>query len=241
MIISQGMRKLPGDPSWSLHQHYRLIAVSLAAVVITIAIWFGLPELKVEARLAFIVFSLALLGWCFTAINDTYIALAAAIIPSAIGTGAPNEFFEALGDSMIWLLFASFIIAAAVNASGLARRLTMAVAALAHSVNQLFYALTAAIIVTAFVIPSTSGRAALMLPIFIALSATIGDTRITKALALLFPTAILLSAVASLIGAGAHLVTADILLQMTGQHIGFWEWMVWGLPFALASCFLSTF
>lgn len=241
MIISQGMRKLPGDPSWSLHQHYRLIAVSLAAVVITIAIWFGLPELKVEARLAFIVFSLALLGWCFTAINDTYIALAAAIIPSVIGTGAPNEFFEALGDSMIWLLFASFIIAAAVNASGLAHRLTMAVAALAHSVNQLFYALTAAIIVTAFVIPSTSGRAALMLPIFIALSATIGDARITKALALLFPTAILLSAVASLIGAGAHLVTADILLHMTGQHIGFWEWMVWGLPFALASCFLSTF
>ncbi len=242
MIISQGMSKLPATEhsGWPFQRHYRLIAVSLAAVVITAAIWFGLPELKVEARLAFITFSLALLGWCFTTINDTYIALVAAIIPSVIGTGAPNEFFEALGDSMIWLLFAAFIIAAAVNASGLSRRLTMAVVTRAHSVNQLFYTLNAAIIATAFVIPSTSGRAALMLPIFIALSTTIGDARITKALALLFPTVILLSAVASLIGAGAHLVTADILLQMTGQRIGFWEWMLWGLPFALVSCFLST-
>ncbi len=242
MALPQGVSALPAleHPGWQFQRHYKLIAVSLAAVVITTAIWFGLPELNAQARLAFITFSLALIGWCFTTINDTYIALVAAIIPSVIGTGAPNEFFEALGDSMIWLLFAAFIIAAAANASGLSRRLTMAVAARAHSIQQLFYALTAAIIVTAFVIPSTSGRAALMLPIFIALSTTIGDARITKALALLFPTVILLSAVASLIGAGAHLVTADILLRMTGQRIGFWEWMVWGLPFALVSCFLST-
>lgn len=227
-------------PTWQFSQHYRLIAVSLAALAITAAIWFGLPELNMEARLAFITFNLALLGWCFTTINDTYIALVAAIIPSVIGTGTPNEFFEALGDSMIWLLFAAFIIAAAVSASGLSRRFTMAVVSRARSVSQLFYALTAAIIATAFVIPSTSGRAALMLPIFIALSVTINDARITKALALLFPTVILLSAVASLIGAGAHLVTADLLLHMTGQRVGFWEWMIWGLPFAVVSCFVST-
>lgn len=241
MIMPQGASSLPATehPGRLFKQHYRLIAVSVAAVLVTLSIWFGLPELNTQARLAFITFSLALIGWCFTTINDTYIALVAAIIPTVIGAGAPNEFFESLGDSMIWLLFAAFIIAAAVSASGFSRRLTMAVVSRAHSVDQLFYALTAAIIATAFVIPSTSGRAALMLPIFIALSTTIDDARITKALALLFPTVILLSAVASLIGAGAHLVTADLLLRMTGQRIGFWEWMVWGLPFALVSCFVS--
>jgi|GEM_PF-497464 len=182
----------------------------------------------------------AVLGWIFTDINDTYIALAAALVFTLTGIDEPDEFFEALGDSTIWLLLAAFIIAAAVTASGLARRLTLAVAKRARSVSHLFYMLTAVLLLTAFIIPATSGRAALMVPIFAALSAAIGNKRVTRALALLFPTIILLSAVASLIGAGAHLVTVEILQRMGGEQIGFGEWLMLGLPFAIVSCFAST-
>jgi di/tricarboxylate transporter len=94
---------------------------------------------------------------------------------------------------------------------------------------------------TAFTIPATSGRAALMLPVFMALSTVIANRRVNIALSILFPAIILLSAIASLTGAGAHLVTAEILSLMSGEKFTFARWMMLGLPFAAVSCFATTF
>lgn len=238
--ITEEMKRVAFKPNVAAQgwRYQSWLVVSLILLVV-IGVWFGLDELNTHARLAFITFGLAVIGWAFTKINDTYIAMAAAITLAAVGVDQPEEFFAALGDATIWLLLASFVIAAAVKVSGLSQRLTVFVAARTRSVNQLFYGLTAVLMLTAFVIPATSGRAALMLPIFAALSAGISNKRIVRALALLFPTIILLSAVASLLGAGAHLVTAEILLHMTGEQIGFGRWLQLGLPFALISCFGS--
>lgn len=59
-------------------------------------------------------------------------------------------------------------------------------------------------------------------------------------LALLFPTVVLLSAVATLIGAGAHLITVSLLLERTGERIGFVEWLVLGLPLAVVASHLAA-
>lgn len=226
--------------SFSLRQYAYPAFVGALGILFACGIWFGIPQLSAHARIAFITFGLAILGWVLTDINDTYIALLASLVFTVLGIDSPNEFFEALGDSTIWLLLASFVVAAGVVSSGLSHRLTALIAARAGSVGQLFYILTTAIFLSAFIIPATSGRAALMLPFFTALSHGIGNQRVSKALALLFPTIILLSASGSLIGAGAHLVTVDILSHMGNDKISFWQWLVWGLPFALVSCFLST-
>jgi di/tricarboxylate transporter len=59
-------------------------------------------------------------------------------------------------------------------------------------------------------------------------------------LALLFPSVILLSAVATLIGAGAHLITSQLLAGATGAGIGFGQWLLLGLPFAVISSHLCA-
>ncbi|MCG8346564.1 MAG: SLC13 family permease [Chloroflexales bacterium] len=218
----------------------RSIFALLLAITLTGGVWFGLQDLSFHARIAFITFGLAVIGWVFTNIDDTYVALVAAMVFTITGINSPDEFFEALGDSTIWLLLASFIIAAAATASGLSRRLAVRVVTRARSVKHLFYLLTGVLLVTTFIVPTTSGRAALMLPVFIAISTAIDNRRITRALALLFPTIILLSTVASLIGAGAHLVTVEILWRMADERIGFGRWLMLGLPFALVSCYIST-
>ena len=219
---------------------WKLLVGLFGALLFTAGVWLGLPELSMYGRLAFITFGLAVMGWIFTTINDTLIAIAAALVFTLAGIDEPTEFFSALGDPLIWLMLTSFIIAAGVTTVGLSTRLAVAVAARTRSVNQLFYSLSLVMIATAFFIPATSGRAALMLPVFLALSKGINNPRISRALALLFPTIILLSAVASLIGAGAHLVTVDIIARMGGETLNFLRWTMLGLPFALASCLLST-
>lgn len=215
-------------------------ATLLLAILLTGILWFGLPSLTSYMRVAFIVFGLSTLGWMLTDINDTYIALFAAVVLTLAGLNTPNDLFATLGDSTIWLLLSSFIVAAGVTKSGLINRLTRIVASRAKTVKQLFYALTFVLMATAFFIPATSGRAALMLPLFIVLNQIINNQRINRALALLFPTIILLSASGSLIGAGAHLVTIDVLTRAGAERIGFGQWMLWGLPFAIISCFIST-
>ena len=212
----------------------------LIATIAVGSIWFGLSDLSRDIRISFIIFALSVVGWCLTSINDTYIALFAAVALTVLGLEESDQFFAALGDSTIWLLLASFVIAAGVTASGLSNRLTLLIANRARSVNQLFFLLTGVLMVTAFIIPATSGRAALMVPIFSVLSSKIKNKRIIKALALLFPTIILLSAVGSLIGAGAHLIAVEVLLHMAGEKINFARWMMLGLPFAVVSCFGST-
>ena len=50
-----------------------------------------------------------------------------------------------------------------------------------------------------------------VLPVFQAISKEIGSRRITKALAILMPTVILVSTSSTIIGAGSHLIALDML------------------------------
>lgn len=67
-----------------------------------------------------------------------------------------------------------------------------------------------------------------------------GDPRISRALALLIPTVILVSTIGTLVGAGSHLIANDLLEQISGRRIGFLEWLVYGLPLAVVASGISA-
>lgn len=219
---------------------YKTALALFLSFLLIVGVWFGMSSVSAEMKIAFIVFGLSTIGWSLTEINDTYIALAAAIFLTVAGLNTPDELFATLGDSTIWLLIASFIVAAGFTKSGLSHRLVQIIAKRAYTVKQLFSSTAVLLMVTAFFIPATSGRAALMLPLFEGISKELVSKRVIRALALLFPTIILLSAGGSLIGAGAHLVTVEILVSTGGEKIGFSQWLLWGFPFAVVSCWASA-
>lgn len=99
MIAAHGTTKrLPPIVVERAWQHRPPTTLVIAAAW-SLGIWFGLPELDAHARIAFVTFGLAIIGWVGTNINDTYIALAAALVFSVSGIDEPQEFFETLGDS----------------------------------------------------------------------------------------------------------------------------------------------
>ncbi len=220
--------------------HWRTLSSLLAATVFAAGVWYGIPQLDSAARCALIIFGLTLGAWVLTRLEETIVALAALLALALTGVVAPTAMFDSLGHGLIGLMLASFIIAAAANAVGLTQRLATVVVRRARSVEQLCYWLTAANLVTALFVPATSARAALMAPVFLALNERLNQPRVGKVLALVFPTAILLSAAASLTGAGAHLLTADLVAQLGGERLDFARWLLLGLPFALVSSFGST-
>ncbi|QHV88947.1 transporter [Streptomyces sp. 604F] len=199
------------------------------------------PGLTGEGRLTLGVFVLATAAWIAGPVDDTYVALGAGLALTVTGVISSDALFGTLGDDTVWLLICAFVLAAAVGRTGLAGRAAAFLVSGARSVRQLVHLTTAALVVTAFAVPATSGRAALALPVFLALAKALHDRRrVVVMLALLFPTVILLSAVATLIGAGAHLITVSVLWEATGERIGFTEWLLLGLPLAIASSHLAA-
>ncbi|MFE5915918.1 SLC13 family permease [Streptomyces sp. NPDC056468] len=214
------------------------VALSLCALL---AVPGNFAGLGADARLTLAVFALATCAWIATPVDDTYIALGAGLALTVTGVISSDTLFGTLGDSTVWLLICAFVLAAAVTRTGLAGRAAAFLVGGARTVRQLVHLTTAALVVTAFAVPATSGRAALALPVFLALAKALADRRrLVVMLALLFPTVILLSAVATLIGAGAHLITVSVLWQATGERIGFTEWLLLGLPLAVASSHLAA-
>ncbi len=214
------------------------MALSICALLVVPG---NFPGLSGDARLTLAVFALATCAWIGTPIDDTYIALGAGLALTVTGVISSETLFGTLGDSTVWLLICAFVLAAAVARTGLAGRAAAFLVSGARSVRQLAHLTTAALVVTAFAVPATSGRAALALPVFLALAKVLADRkRLVVMLALLFPTVILLSAVATLIGAGAHLITVSVLWEATGNRVGFTQWLLIGLPLAVASSHLAA-
>ncbi|MGX1695657.1 SLC13 family permease [Microbacterium keratanolyticum] len=199
----------------------------------------GAP-LSTTGALTIGVFLLAVWAWIATPLDDTLVALLAALALIAVGALPSTTFFAALGDETIWLLIGAFIIAAAVNASGLALRGAAQLVRHARAPRALFHLTTVALTLTTFAVPATSGRAALAVPVYAALAAALaGRAGLIRALALLFPTVILLSAVGSLLGAGAHIITGQIVGAATGQEFTFLSWLWFGLPLAIVSSHIA--
>lgn len=194
-----------------------------------------------DARLTLAVFACATWAWIAAPVDDTYVALGAGLVLALTGVTSAEALFGPLGDAAIWLLICAFVLAAAVARTGLAGRAAAFLVTGARGVRQLFHLTTAALVVSAFAIPATSGRAALAMPVFLALAGALRERRrLVVALSLLFPTVILLSAVATLIGAGAHLITVSVLWETTGERVGFHQWLLLGLPLAVVSSHLAT-
>ncbi len=218
----------------------RLVVV--AAVVACLsgaALLPGGPGLDGAVVLA--VFAAAVAAWVLTDLDDTWVALAAVCLLAVAGVLAPAELFATLGADLVWLLIAAFVLAAGLTRSGLVDRFVAVLPARARSVRGLAHLLAVALVVSSLAVPSTSGRAALAVPVFTALAGVLaGMPRVVRALAVLFPTVVLLSAVSTLIGAGAHLVADQLLQQATGEGIGFVRWLLLGLPLAVVASHLSV-
>ena len=126
-----------------------------------------------------------------------------------------------------------------MQGSGLAARLSGVVTRRSSTVGGVFWTVTVLLLPLSLLIPSTSGRAAVMVPVHRTLTRAADDPRVTRAMALLIPTVILVSTISTLVGAGSHLIANDLLEQVTGQRISFLQWALYGVPFGVAASLVS--
>lgn len=199
----------------------------------------SLPD---PARLVLFAFLFAVILWSLTSISADYVALLTMMLLVLTGGTSQETLFDALASDVVWLMIGAFVLGGAVQKAGLATRLTQFVVSRVRTVRELLWLLTVVLIPLSFLIPSTSGRAAVTAPVFQSITQATDDRRIIRAIALLMPTVILVSTIVALVGAGSHLIANDLLYQIANQRISFTQWALYGLPFgivaSLASCWV---
>ncbi|MBL0846864.1 MULTISPECIES: SLC13 family permease [Mammaliicoccus] len=187
-------------------------------------------DLPYLGQLSLIVFVLSLGLFLLTNMPAGLSAFMALII--GIVLGLPEKvLFESLNEQVVWLMIGAFIIGAAVEKSGLLDRLIYWINDKCRTKNKMNLFLFIIVQVISILVPSTSGRAAAMLPIYKAFSIRFQDNQ--KYFALLIPVLILMGANLTLIGAGSHIVGIGLLKGQTNENISYVEFLLWGGPFGI--------
>ncbi len=141
-----------------------------------------LGDLSTSGRLALFAFLVAAILWSTTALSADYIAVGTLLWLVLSGGVSQNVLFQSLASDVVWLMIGAFMLGGTVQKTGLAGRLTQVVVSRAQTIGGVFWLLTTVLIPLSFLIPSTSGRAAVTLPMFHSLTEAIGDRRVTASL-----------------------------------------------------------
>lgn len=219
------------------------IASKLAtAALIGVLTWVLLGGILFEPRLVAAVFAVTIAIWTNTAVPAWMPAVGAPMLLLAAGVLSAHQLFISFTDSIVVLMIASFSLAAAIERSGLAQRVTLTLLSDPFSTKSFprFLLIFGSICSILSLLLSNTAVAAMMLPLGIGIIRYLG-----RGLHLHARTAILLMitwgssvAVGFLIGTPPNLIGASYAERL-GVPIGFGTWLTFAMPINIIMIFVA--
>lgn len=185
--------------------------------------------------------------WMTEALPLAVTALVPLIVFPLLGVGTIEDTAPAYAHPLIFLFLGGFLLARAMNVWGLDKRLAIVVlSAAGSSPRRVIAALMA---VTAFLSMwvSNTATAMVMLPIGVSIAATFRnrdqkkDEGILPSLLLGIAYAATIGGIGTLIGTPPNALFAAFMAESHGVEIGFFRWMMIGLPVALVLLLITWF
>jgi len=151
---------------------------SLVAAAVVLAGWLALGPLgqahALQARSAGVVL-VTLILWSTAVLPPFLTSLCFFTLVLVLGLAKPEQVFSGLGSTAVWLIISGFIIGAAISLSGLGKRIAGLLAPmLAGSYPRMIAGLAIASILLGFIMPSSTGRAVVLVPLGMALADRVG-------------------------------------------------------------------
>lgn len=169
------------------------------------------------------------------------------IVPAAVlmNITNTNAALSGFGSSSVYLIFGAFLLAAGMVKSRLAERITYLVMRfVGDSASNILMGVTLANIVLAFLVPSTTARTAILLPVCLSIIEVFradGKSNFAKALLLI------LTFTNSTISAGImtatvpNPITIEFINKASGVAITYGQWFMYGFPPALLMTFITLY
>ncbi|EXF27641.1 permease [Finegoldia magna ALB8] len=189
-----------------------------------------------EAQKSLAVFVFALIMWVAQPIPIYQTSIIGILLLPMIGAVEKQKVtFGALGYDIIWLMVAAFVLTSAINETNLGKRLALSMLTkFGKTPKGTLIALMLVNFILAFFIPSTSARAALLIPIIMILLEVYeqvpGESNFGKLITLQgvmnnhLATSMVITATSS------QLLAIGFINKMTGSKLGYMDWLLGSLP-----------
>lgn len=216
------------------------------ALGIGLALWMaGAPEgLTPSGHRALVLFSAVFVLYLTEAIPLAITSLVIAPAAVLLGIATPASSLSGFSSPSVYLILGAFILAAAMVKTRLAERITYEILKIAGgTTTRITLGVTIANIVLAFLIPSSTARTAVLLPVCLGIAAVIGGEGRTRFVVNLLLTLAFTNATISagiLTATVPNPVTADFLAK-AARPVTYVDWLIYGFPPALIMTFLTWF
>ncbi len=209
------------------------------AVVATLLVWFtATPKgLSAAGHGALALFSGIFILYLTEAVALPITSLA--IVPLAVlmGIVTPAKALEGFASTSVYLIVGAFILAAAMVKSKLADRITYIIMdKIGTSATRITIGVMLVNIILAFLVPSSTARTAIMLPICVSLIKQFGKEGRSKFAVNLLLTLTFTNATISagiMTATVPNPVTVDFIAKAGAGKISYNEWLIYGFPPAL--------
>lgn len=222
---------------------------ALVAITVLLLLYFmPLPNgMSPEGQKSLAIFVFALIMWVSKPIPIYLTSLIAILMLPLVGAVESEKVvFGTLGFDVIWLMVAAFVLTSAMNETNLGKRFALImVTKFGRTPKRLLAVLVVVNFVLAFFVPSTTARAALLVPIVLILleiyEALPGESKFGKLLMLQgvqnnhFATSMIMTATSG------QVIAIGFINEMTGANIGYMDWLLGSMPQAILTAIILFF
>lgn len=202
--------------------------------------------LSMEGQMALAVFLTALVLWVTQAIPTYATSLLAMVFLVLTGAWTESRVLGVFGQDVIWLMVCAFVLTSAMTKANLARRIALAM--VVSFGTRAKWALLSMIVLNgflAFLVPSTTARAALMLPIVLILAdvygAVPGKSNFGASLMIqeLQSNNIYTSGI--LTATACNIMAVGFIRELGKQQVYYTDWLLAAFPIAIITMFIAWF
>lgn len=221
------------------------LGLPLAMVVLMLFYSIPTPDgITFEGKMSLGIFFFALILWISESLPNYATSMLAIALLSVLGGWAEKEALGTLGYGVIWLMVSAFIITSGMEKSGLAKRIALAIITrFGKTWQSILMSLMAANFTIAFIIPSTTARAAMLLPIVLLIAKAYnvekGNKNLGKLLAIQGLQANNISTSAIVTATAPQILAIGLLKEFTGSEVSWGEWFIASAPIAVLTLIAS--
>ncbi|MDR3563385.1 MAG: DASS family sodium-coupled anion symporter [Negativicutes bacterium] len=215
------------------------------AILCMLAIWFAPTPagLTLVAKKALVLFAGIFVMYLCESMPLAVVSVAVLPLAVLLKVVPMSVALEGYSASTVYLLYGSFILAAAMVKTNLAERITFIILSkIGSSTRNITLGITLCNIVLNFLVPSATARTAILLPVclgIIDLFQTQGRTRFSAGLLLTLAFTSLTISAGTLPGTVANPVAVEFIVKAGGPDISYMQWLILGYPPALLMTFVT--
>ena len=234
-----------GKKKLSFEQWMKIAGILVSLVVFAAIFTMPTPvQMTVQAKSSLAVFGMVFVLWVTQAVPTYASALVAIVMLVFTGGWTQKEALAVLGQDVIWLMLAAFVITSGMEKSGFAKRMALfIVAKFGTTARRALIALGVVNLLLAFVVPSTTARAAMLLPICLMILKVYqvepGKSNFGKQLMIQEIHFNNISTSGILTATAGQIMAVSYILDMTEVDITWGQWFMAGMPIAVLTLIAS--